>query len=246
MNIEEIRQHAFAMPLTSPSYPKINFKFFNREFFIITYETDLDLLKAIVPEPLQITDPIVKLEIIRMPDSHGFGSYTEAGQVIPVTFNGQKGNYVHSMYLDDVAPIVSGREIWGFPKKYGHPELLVDVDTLVGKLRYNNIYVAIATMGYKYHELDTAAIKTALETEPNFLLKIIPNCNGRDVDICQLVKYYTEDVTIKGAWTGPCALQLFQNALAPVAALPVKKVLSATHFVSDLTLGFGEVVHNYL
>ena len=37
-----------------------------------------------VPEPLEIDEPLVKFEFIRMPDSTGFGDYTEAGQVIPV------------------------------------------------------------------------------------------------------------------------------------------------------------------
>ena len=35
----------------------------------ITAGTDLDALRAVVPEPLQITEPIVKYEFIRMPDS---------------------------------------------------------------------------------------------------------------------------------------------------------------------------------
>lgn len=246
MKIEDIQKNAFAMPFTSPSYPKIDFKFFNREFFIITYETDIELLREIVPEPLKVVDPIVKFEVIRMPDSYGFGDYTESGQVIQVEFEGKIGSYVHSMYLDDASPIASGREIWGFPKKYAHPELLVDTDTLVGKLKYNNLYVAIATMGYKYQELDKDQIKHKFENDPNFLLKIIPNCNGRDVDICQLVRYYMKDVIVKGAWTGPSALQFFHNALAPVAKLPVKRIISASHIISDLTLGFGEVVYDYL
>ena len=89
----------------------------NREYLIISYRTDPEALRAVVPEPLQFTDPIVKYEFIRMPDSTGFGNYTESGQVIPVTFNGVAGGYVHSMYLDDDAPIAGGREIWGFPKK---------------------------------------------------------------------------------------------------------------------------------
>jgi acetoacetate decarboxylase len=33
-----------------------------------------------------------------MPDSTGFGNYTESGQVIPVTFNGQEGGYTHAMF----------------------------------------------------------------------------------------------------------------------------------------------------
>jgi acetoacetate decarboxylase len=60
------------------------------------------------------------------------------------------------------------------------------------------------------------------------------------------VRYYCEGVTLKGAWSGPAALQLFDHALCDVARLPVREVLSATHFITDLTLGLGEVVHDYL
>jgi len=51
---------------------------------------------------------------------------------------------------------------------------------------------------------------------------------------------------VKGAWTGPAALDLYSHALAPVAELPVLQVLSAKHLVADLTLGLGTVVHDYL
>jgi acetoacetate decarboxylase len=54
------------------------------------------------------------------------------------------------------------------------------------------------------------------------------------------------EVIVHGAWTGPAALELFHHALAPVAALPVLQVLSASHIVSDLTLNLGTVVHDYL
>ena len=154
MKIEQIKSNAFAMPYTSPSFPKSEFRFVNREFFVITYETDIDVLREIVPEPLKVVEPIVKFEFIRMPDSSGFGDYTESGQVIPVEFESKRGSYVHAMYLDDVSPIVAGREIWGFPKKYATPSLGVDVDTLLGKLRYNSVDIAIGTMGYKYEKLD--------------------------------------------------------------------------------------------
>jgi acetoacetate decarboxylase len=116
MNEKEVRKRAFAMPLTSPAYPLGPYRFVNREFFIIAYRTDPDKLKAVIPAPLEFTEPIVKYEFIRMPDSTGFGDYTESGQVIPVSFRGEKGGYVHSMYLDCDPPIAGGRELWGFPK----------------------------------------------------------------------------------------------------------------------------------
>jgi hypothetical protein len=41
--------------------------------------------------------------------------------MIPVRFQGERRIFVHSMYLDDEAPIAGGREIWGFPQKLVRP-----------------------------------------------------------------------------------------------------------------------------
>jgi len=117
MKIDDVRLHAYSMPLNNPSFPPGPYRFFNREYFIITYKTDPDALAAVVPEPLEVAESVVKYEFIRMPDSTGFGDYTETGQVIPVRFNGELGAYTHAMYLDDEGPIAGGRELWGFPKK---------------------------------------------------------------------------------------------------------------------------------
>lgn len=244
MKIADVKQKAFAMPLTSPAFPPGPYRFINREYLIVSYRTDPDALRAVVPEPLQITDPIVKYEFIRMPDSTGFGDYTESGQVIPVTLDGVAGSYVHSMYLNDEAPIAGGRELWGFPKKLASPSLTVEKDTLLGTLDYGPVRVATATMGYKHHALDLAAVHASL-VAPGFLLKIIPHVDGSP-RICELVRYFLEDVTVKGAWSGPAALELAQHALAPVAQLPVLEVLSGTHIIADLTLGLGSVAHDYL
>jgi acetoacetate decarboxylase len=244
MREEDVRKRAFAMPLTSPAYPVGPYKFYNREYLIITYRTDMEKLRALVPEPLQVTDPIVKYEFIRMPDSTGFGDYTESGQVIPVTFDGRKGGYTHCMFLDDHPPIAGGRELWGFPKKLAKPSLQVETDTLVGKLHYGSLPVAVGTMGYKHRELDFATTKASLET-PNWLLKVIPHVDGSP-RICEIVEYYLTDIKLKGAWTGPAQLELFHHALAPVAELPVLEVTSASHILADLTLGLGKVVHDYL
>lgn len=244
MNIADVKRTAFAMPLTSPAFSPGPYRFLNREFLVITYRTGMDALRAVVPEPLQITEAIVKYEFIRMPDSTGFGDYTESGQVIPVSFEGVVGGYVHSMYLNDEAPIAGGRELWGFPKKLASPRMVVETDTLLGTLDYGSVRVATATMGYKHRTLDLEAVRAGMSM-PNFLLKIIPHVDGSP-RICELVRYFLEDVTVKGAWTGPAALELAHHALAPVARLPVLEVLSGTHILSDMTLGMGQVVHDYL
>ncbi|WP_440029346.1 acetoacetate decarboxylase [Chromobacterium amazonense] len=244
MKQQEVRSRAFAMPLTSPAFPPGPYRFVNREYMVITYRTDPAAIQAILPEPLQATEPVVKYEFIRMPDSTGFGDYTESGQVILVSFRGAQGSYVHSMFLDDHPPIAGGRELWGFPKKAGHPRLEVQRETLIGTLDFGPLRIATGTMGYKYEALDHAALQQSM-SEPNFLLKIIPHVDGTP-RICELVRYHTTDVTIKGAWSAPGALELHPHALAPVAELPVLEVLSARHFICDLTLDLGTVVFDYL
>ena len=85
------------------------------------------------PSRSKSTEPIVKYEFIRMPDSTGFGDYTETGQVIPVRFNGAGGRPIPTaMYLDDDAPIAGGRELWGFPKKRAIPKIAVESDVAGG------------------------------------------------------------------------------------------------------------------
>src|SRR5213078_481228 len=219
MKHETVRTTAFAMPLTNPAFPPGPYRFVNREYFIIQYRTDPEALRRIVPEPLELTEPVVNYEFIRMPDSTGFGDYTESGQVIPVSFQGRKGGYTHCMFLNDHPPIAGGRELWGFPKKLAQPTLKAEIDTLVGTLHYGPIQIAIGTMGYKHRQADLAAIKASLAA-PNFLLKIIPHVDGT-ARICELVEYHLIDIDLKGAWTGPAQLTLFSHALAPLAELPV-------------------------
>lgn len=248
MNIADVKRTAFAMPLTSPAFPPGPYRFLQREFVVVTYRTDMDALRAVVPEPLEVIEPLVKYEFIRMPDSTGFGDYTESGQVIPVqlrTARGlEKGAYVHAMYLNDHPPIAGGRELWGFPKKLAMPVLDYETDVVVGTLDYGKICVAKATMGFKHRTLAHEPILAGI-AQPNFLLKIIPHVDGT-ARICELVRYHMVDVTLHGAWTGPASLELHPHALAPVADLPVLKVESAVHYIADMTLALGTVEYDYL
>ena len=243
MKAEDVRR-AYAMPIANPAYPPGPYRFVDREYVIVTYRTDPDALRAVVPEPLEIVDPVVKYEFIRMPDSTGFGDYTESGQVIPVRFEGEEGVYVHSMYLDDDAPIAGGREIWGFPKKLDFPKLIHEGEVIVGTLHYGSVLCATATMGYKHRIEDAEAVAQSLAA-PNFLVKVIPHVDG-SARICELVRYHLQDISVKGAWSGPADLQLFRHVVADVARLPVLEVVSAVYFIADLTLGLGEVVHDYM
>jgi hypothetical protein len=58
VKVHDIREKAFAMPLTAPAYPPGPYRFIDREYLVITYRTDADKLRSLVPEPLQIDEPL--------------------------------------------------------------------------------------------------------------------------------------------------------------------------------------------
>ena len=62
MKIEEVRKTAYSMPLTSPSFPPGPYRYFDREYFVITYRTDPEALAVVVPEPLEVAKPVVNYE----------------------------------------------------------------------------------------------------------------------------------------------------------------------------------------
>ena len=51
---------------------------------------------------------------------------------------------------------------------------------------------------------------------------------------------------VKGASSGPAAIQLFEQTMCDVARLPVREVVGASHYLSGRTLALGEVVYDYL
>ncbi len=246
MNRDEILSLP-SMPPGNPSYPMGPYRFIDREYFIVIYESDPEAIRRAVPDPLKPDgSDQVFYEWINMPDSSGFGSYQESGVVIPCTFEGEPVNYTAQMYLNDEPPISAGREIWGFPKRWGQPRLWVETDTLTGTLEYAGQTVAIGTMGYKHESLiqDPAKRNEALKkTQVN--LKLLPCVTGKPL-VAQLVVYNLTDIDVKGHWGGPARLHLVPHVNAPVADFPVRRVIGGRHFIADLTLPYGRVLHDYM
>ena len=245
MNENEVRERAFAMPLTSPAYPPGPYRFVNREFFIVAYRTDPDALKAVIPAPLEFTEarrevrihPHARLDRVwrlhRKRPGHPGQFPRREGRLRPLDVPGLRPAHcrrARAVGLSEEAGFA------GAQGRKGHPAAAC--------LRFGSVPVAVATMGYKHQAMDNDKARASVEA-PGFLLKIIPHVDGTP-RICEIVRYRCGDVTVHGAWSGPAALELFHHALAPVAALPVLEVLSATHILCDLTLNLGTVVHDYL
>jgi acetoacetate decarboxylase len=244
MTPEELLRSPIA-PLGAPPYPLRATRFVDREYFNVVYRTDPGALRAVVPEPLQIEEPLVRFEVMRMGDVDGFGPYLEAGQVIKVRHEGEDAEYLREMHLDHNGAILAGRELSAYPKTAGTPRLFAEEGALVGTLDYGTQRVATATMAYKWSpmDLDDARAEIAI---PTYAVKSVIGYPGEGLRICDLVRTEITDLTVKWAWQGPARLQLFAHAMAPLADLPVLEVVAASHILTDLTLAAMRPVHNYL
>ncbi len=235
-----------SIPIASASYGRPPCRFIDREYLIISYESDPEAIRHAVPEPLEPDGSnMVLYEWTKMPDASGLGSYEESGIVIPCFFEGKECNFVAQMYLDNSPAMLAGREIWGFPKKLAKPEMYIaETETLTGTLHYNGIMIAVGTMPFKYMETDKAMMAKSL-TKTQVNLKLIPDVDGTP-KIAQLAAYNLTDVVVKGAWSGPARLHLIPHVNAPVADFPVIKIIGARHILTDLTLPYAKVIHDYL
>jgi acetoacetate decarboxylase len=243
MKKEDVRK-LYTTPVGAPAFVRGPHRFTNREYLNITYRTDRDALLKVVPEPLEVDEPLVRFEVMKMPDSTGYGDYVECGQAAVVRYGEERGEYLVGMYLDNLPAIAAGREVSAYPKKFGSARLFIDSDTLVGTLDYGTLRVASATMGYKHKPLDLDAAWQEVGVA-TFMLKVMPGYTGQP-GLCELVRTRITNVTVKGAWTAAARLQLFEHAQAPLADLPVREVVWASHILTDLSLSPATMVHDYL
>jgi acetoacetate decarboxylase len=235
-----------SMPLQSPTFPRGPYRFFRRQYLVISYKSDAAAIREALPEPLVPDGDSVAVQWLDLPDGEGFGAYSAAAQIIPCKFKGEPCNFVSQMYVDNTPPLAGGREIWGYPMKYGKAVLKVTGDTLTGTLDYATQRAATGTMVYKHD-----AFRADLSKEKELLartqvtLKMIPDIDGTPA-IAQLVGISFADVKLHGAWTGEARLELIPAVNCPLADLPVRRVTGGLHMVTDMTLPYGRVLHDYL
>ena len=244
VDADEVRRQ-LTTPLGAPAYPPGGpYRFTGREYLNIWYRTDLEAVRRVVPEPLTVTDPVVKFEVMRMPDVTGLGSFTESGQVLRVEHEGEPADYLHAMYVDSLASIASGREISAFPKKFGKPALYLDGDTLVGTLDYRTLRVATATMGFKHGSswTRTPATRSAPDVRAQDPARLRPAGRGSASSSAARSPGWTSRAP--GRARPGCSCSPTRSRRWPTCRSG--RSSRASHILCDLTLGRPAVVHDYL
>ncbi len=242
----DIVRGGFSTPLDAPMIPRFPFAFRDTEILTLTYRTDPQAIRAILPEPLVATGDMVMIHFYRMPDTDWLGPYHEVNVMVGAELPGvEAGSYSPYLFLSSDVGVTHGREIHGQPKKLAEPRLEFRGDLIVGTLQRNGIEVVTGTMPTKQDRGNIADLNAIFPFATNINLKALDHIDGTPA-IRQLTSRSLSDVQVTECWRGPCTVELRPNAQAPVHRLPVREMGLGFHWRADFTLVPGRIIHDYL
>ena len=242
----DIVRGGFSTPLDAPMIPRFPFAFRDTEILTLTYRTDPQAIRALLPEPLVATGDMVMIHFYRMPDTDWLGPYHEVNVMVGAELPGvEVGSYSPYLFLSSDVGVTHGREIHGQPKKLAEPRLEFRGDLIVGTLQRNGIDVVTGTMPYKQERGSIADLATIFPFATNINLKALDHIDGTPA-VRQLTSRSLSDVTVTECWRGPCTVELRPNAQAPVHRLPVREMGEGFFWRAGFTLVPGRVLLDYL
>jgi len=168
------------------------------------------------------------------------GPYRETILGLSVMYNGQATEYLTHLILDSNAPILVGREIYGFPKKMGHIEFVQQEDIRAGYVERPKGIRICSCVFRPEKPMDPLPDNTPLEP---CSLRVIPSPEkDKDYSLVELIqtKMILSNTEI---WSGSGNCHFTgASVLDPWHRLPIKKHLSATYMVADFILGDSKVL----
>jgi acetoacetate decarboxylase len=229
----------------SRHYSSPPFTYRGSQSLVITVSTDPEAIKPLVPPPLKpfpegVMSVIVGVQKLVAPLEMTYG---EAALSIPVKLEEEEGDYVPVLYLDNVTPILAGREIYGYPKVDAEVKLVVEDGRARGE---------VCRGGEKIVEMElqlgpAKASAPPMPARSIFNVKYIPAVDRKDeADVRRLIRIQSGELQVTRFCPAEGIVKLRSIPTDPLGNFPVLNVLNAFFIEVDQTLGFGTVAHDYL
>ena len=235
-----------SMPVTGEAVQKPPFYYRNMEMMFITYETDPEAALDWLPEALELDEPALATVIVAYYGRSTFGPYNEAMLSIRARLDGRVVSYYPALFTDNEAPLIGGREIWGFAKKLARVEIKHESEVMMGIVeRPVGNRLLTATM----RNVTPVAVEDFALT-PSVSLKMIPCATDSSKPaLAQLIGSELGLVPHMGSngvpdlWTGPGSVHYdTPSEIDPWYRLPVRKVVGCYSGVFDAMLGHGTIL----
>jgi acetoacetate decarboxylase len=192
---------------------------------VAIYETDPDVIAAVLPPPLEPPDePLARVTIATVdmgrPGIPVFGAATVA---VMARHEGTGGDYALVMPMTTEQSVIGGRETFGEPKKIADVTLERDGDRIVGK---------VTRLGTTFVEVSGQVTET-LANPPDgrrtsFYFKFLPSPDGKGFDAEPSLVYCHRDETTRTLERVDGTVLLRESRFDPVADIPVRRIREIT------------------
>jgi acetoacetate decarboxylase len=208
----------------------------------VFYETSPDVIKEVLPPPLEPgPEPLATLYVATF-GSTDFGSpsYREGALFLQSRYGDLLGNYCLAMYVTDDVALIRGREVYGFPKKIAEVDLERDGNRVSGAVSRRGTTILTVEAGLE-REIPVENHRSAFgENTFNFKYFINPECTGYDFEPRLVKVSLKEDLTKLEEGTGK--ILFGRSKEDPLHKIEVREILSVVYKEGDMELPPGEVV----
>src|SRR5437870_13596501 len=105
------------------------------KFLTVLYLTRPEIIKQVLPPPLEPTDePLVSVGVASFDDSNCVGAFSGGALCVRARYKDLEGEYCLAMPMSTDVAIIFGRELFGEPKKQAKVRLESDGDVTRGTI----------------------------------------------------------------------------------------------------------------
>ncbi|MDJ0959940.1 MAG: acetoacetate decarboxylase family protein [Acidimicrobiia bacterium] len=233
----------FTNPVVSPLYGKPPLVWKDMRVQLVVYETDIENIERVVPEPLEVRTNKVITWVSEFELGTTQGAFSEMAIYVQVSYDGLDGDYEPFLYVSTPLPLTAGREIWGYQKKMAEIGISYEQEATIGKVTRldHDILKAIVVPEYN-------AVMDEVPWSPDgvFSLKYIPSAEEGGTPVRELVLTEGKFTAQEGRFFGGRASVNYERSeIDPTYLLEPNKILGGFFGQGDLYLPLGKVVHGY-
>ena len=229
-------------PLLSPAYPRPPYHYVDARLFLAMFNPPEDSVQDLLPAPLRPSQmPLAALMFGEMPCKET-GTFMESALLVQCIFDNPETNeeevgvyFAYNYVNTDVAQI-SGREIWGYPRKLANISLNWRKDTITGRVVRDKttIYKASCKMTDEGAWIDSG---------PNVNAKVIPSPSGEGYDLAVLTTAYLE-YTIKNGRSGDVKIEIHGGPRDDLSPAKIETPMIGQYFDCDMLIPPAKVIGN--
>lgn len=185
------------------------------------YETDPEVIAAVLPPPLAPTDDALARITVATVDIEGLPTFGAGTFAVRCQHEGTEGDYPLLMPMTTEQSVIGGRETYGEPKKLAEVALTRDGERIAGTFtRLGTTFVEVTAQVVE--ELPVPADRRRTD----FYFKFLPAPDGKGFDSEPSLVYCHRDETTRRLERAEGEIVLRESRFDPVVDVPVRRIVS--------------------